>query len=114
MTHQRSSGRIRRTGVTEYWRSGIPLVDFDIGRPDHLGPLLGFICDEFAEVGGRADERCASEVSQPSLDLGIGEARVDLLVEPVDDFGGCVFWGGRPQTATQPVSRAESSPKSQI
>ena len=24
----------------------------DAGRPDHLGPLLGFVRDELAEVGG--------------------------------------------------------------
>ena len=24
----------------------------DVGRPDHLAPLLGFIGDELAEVGG--------------------------------------------------------------
>jgi hypothetical protein len=26
------------------------LLRLDVGCPDHLGPLLGFICDEFAEV----------------------------------------------------------------
>ena len=59
----------------------------DVRRPDHLAPLLGVVGDELAEVGGRARQRRASEVSQLRLDFGIGEACIDLLVEPVDDFG---------------------------
>jgi hypothetical protein len=43
-----------RMGVTEYWRSGIPSLDFDIGCPDDLAPLLGFGGDEFPKIGGRA------------------------------------------------------------
>ena len=30
------------------------LLRLDVGRPDHLGPFLGFVGDELAEVGGRA------------------------------------------------------------
>jgi hypothetical protein len=30
---------------------------FDVGRPDHLAPLLCFFADELAEVGGRARKR---------------------------------------------------------
>ena len=29
------------------------LLRLDIGRPDHLAPLLGFLSDELAEVGRR-------------------------------------------------------------
>lgn len=32
-------------------------VRLDVRRPDHLGPLLGFVDDEFAKVGWRADKR---------------------------------------------------------
>jgi hypothetical protein len=28
----------------------------DVRRPDHLAPLLGFLRDELAEFGGRADQ----------------------------------------------------------
>ena len=28
------------------------LLRLDVGRPDHLGPLLGFVGDKLAEVGG--------------------------------------------------------------
>src|SRR5262249_40062747 len=58
----------------------------DVGRPDHLAPLLGFIGDELAEIDGRAYERRAAEFGEPRLDLGIGEACVDLMVEPADDL----------------------------
>ena len=41
----------RLTGVTEH-----PLEDallwLDVGRPDHLGPLLGFVGNELAKIGG--------------------------------------------------------------
>src|SRR5712691_3979701 len=57
---------------TEYWRSEIPLVDFDIGRPDHLAPLLGFGGDESSEIGGRARERCRTQIGEPRLYLGFG------------------------------------------
>jgi hypothetical protein len=78
---------IRRTGVTEYWIGTAASVRLDVGRSDHLRPLLGVVGDELGEVGGRARQRRASEVSQLRLDFGIGEARVDLLVELLDDLG---------------------------
>src|SRR4029453_6262014 len=77
---------VRPTGVTEYWIGTAVSVRLDVGRPDHLGPLLGFVGDELAEIGGRADKRRASKVGKPRLHLGIGEAGVDLLVELVDDL----------------------------
>ena len=45
---------------------------------DHLGPLLGFLGDELAEIGRRAGHHRAAQVSKPRLDLGIGETGVDL------------------------------------
>src|SRR5262249_11112138 len=60
--------------------SGWPLVGFDIGRPDHFAPLLGLVGDELTEAAGRARKDAAAEVGKPRLDLGIGEASVDLLV----------------------------------
>src|SRR5713101_364036 len=91
LTHETLNGGIRRTGVTEYWRSGIPLVDFDIGRPDYLAPLLGFGGDEFSEIGGRARKRRRTQIGEPRFYLGFGKSNVYLLVQFVDDFGGCVL-----------------------
>src|SRR5262245_26275346 len=59
----------------------------DVGRPDHLAPLLGLLGNVFAEVGGRAWKHSATKVGKARLHLGIVESRVDLLVELVDDFG---------------------------
>jgi len=53
----------------------------DVRRPDYLAPLLGFVSDEFAKVGGREHECRAPLVDKSRLDLGVGEAGVYLLVE---------------------------------
>src|SRR4029077_1297620 len=64
----------------------------DVDRPDHFAPLLGFVGDELAEVGRGQRKHSAAQVGDPSLHLGIGKARVDLLVELVDDLGGRALW----------------------
>ena len=87
---------IRRTGITEYWRCGLPLVDFDIGRPDHLAPLLGFGGDESSEIGGRARKRRHTQIGEPRFYLGFGQSNVYLLVQLVDDFGGVFFGAATP------------------
>lgn len=68
-------------------RARIPLLRLDVGSPDHLGPLLSFFGDELRKVGGRAAKHRAVQVGKPRLDLGIGEAGIDLLVELVDNLG---------------------------
>src|SRR5262245_50380406 len=60
-------------------------VRLDVGGPDHLAPLLGFVGDELAEFGGRHRHRHAAQIGEPRLDRGIGEAGVNCLVELVDD-----------------------------
>src|SRR5262249_52886601 len=64
----------------------------DVGGPDDVAPLLRLVGDELAKVGGREREHVATQVGKPHLDLGVGEARVDLPVELVDDFSRRVFW----------------------
>ena len=66
--------------------AGPSSLGLDVGRPDHLGPFLGFFRDQLAEVGGRAGKHRAAQVGKPRLELGIGEGGVDLLVEPVDNL----------------------------
>jgi hypothetical protein len=58
----------------------------DVGRADHLAPLLGFLGNELPEVGGRARKRGATQIGKARLDLGIDKGRVDLLIEFVDDL----------------------------
>jgi hypothetical protein len=67
------------------------LIRLDVRELHYLGPLLGLIGDEPSEVGGLARKHRAAHVGDRRLDLGIGEAGSDLLVELVDDFGGCVL-----------------------
>src|SRR5262245_39156640 len=66
-------------------------IGIDVGRAGHLAPLFGFVSDEFAEVGGRATKDHATKIGKPVLYLWIGESRVDLLIEPIDDLGGRSF-----------------------
>ena len=49
----------------------------------------------------------AAQVGKPRLHLGIGEARVDLLVEPVDDLGGRVLGRADAIPAARLVARHE-------
>src|SRR6516165_10007210 len=47
---------------------------FDVGRPDHLAPLLCFFADELAEVGGQARKRRRREIAGASTMLSPGDA----------------------------------------
>src|SRR5205807_9570817 len=62
-------------------------VRLDTRELHHLAPLLDFIGDELAKIGGRARKHRAAQVGKPCLKLGIGEGGVDLVVELVDDLG---------------------------
>src|SRR5262249_45228757 len=73
---------IRDFAERQLWNMrGFPAsVRLDAGELHHLAPLLGFLCDQLAEVGGRTRKHRAAEVSEPRFHVGIGEASVDLLV----------------------------------
>jgi hypothetical protein len=71
---------------------GTYLLHFDVGRPDHLAPLLGFVGDELPELGGRGRKHGAAQVGKPRLNHGIGKSRVDRLVELINDFSGPASW----------------------
>src|SRR5262245_66224208 len=60
---------------------GPPLLRLDVGRSDHLAPLLDLFGDELGEVGGRARKRSATQIGKPRLRFGVGEGRVELLIE---------------------------------
>src|SRR5262249_58394537 len=79
----------------------------DVGCPDHVAPLVGFIGEQLAEVGGRARKYSTSQVSESRLHLRVGEGGVDFRVEPIDDFGGCVFGRANPIPANRLVARDE-------
>ena len=62
-------------------------LGLEAGELDHLAPFFGFVGDDFCEVGGRARHAVAAQVGQPRLESLVGEARIDSLVELVDDLG---------------------------
>src|SRR5215469_660167 len=84
----------------EYFHGASGSFGLNVSCPDDFGPFLGFLGNELSKIGGRADKRCASEISQPRLDFGVGEARVDLLVELVDDLG----WRGLGCADAEPIA----------
>jgi hypothetical protein len=84
---RRSGGRVD---------SAARLVRLGAGCFDHLRPLLRLLGEELAELGGRAGQDAAGGVGEPRLHLGIGEGRIDRLVERVYDVGRLA--GARPQT----------------
>src|SRR5580704_6146950 len=61
-------------------------VRFGAGEFDDLGPLFGFVGEEFSKPGRRHRHRLAAEVLDPGLDLRIGEAGGDRGVELVDNL----------------------------
>ena len=61
------------------------LFNLNVGGSDHLGPFLGFITDELAEIARRAWKHDAAEIGEPCLYFRIGERCVDLNVEFVKD-----------------------------
>src|SRR6516165_8085092 len=79
-----------RGAVTRYAR-GSALLELDVGRPDHLAPLLGFFANESSKFVRRGWKCRRTQLGDPSLDPGIAKRRVDLLVEFMDDFGRCVL-----------------------
>src|SRR5262245_42987940 len=76
----------------------------DVRRPDHLAPLLGFLGDQLAEVGGQAGKNRAAQAGKLCLELGVGEARVNFLVELVNNLRRCVL--GRADAI--PLARLEA------
>src|SRR5262249_55950820 len=75
-----SSPLFAERALRNIWPRSCGSLGFNVGGADHFAPLLGLICDELAEVGGRTDERRAAQICEPRLDRGIGEARIDFRI----------------------------------
>jgi hypothetical protein len=69
------------------------LLGFDVGRADHLAPFFGFVGDKLSKIVRRACKWGKAPVGKTWLDLGIGKACIDFLVELVAegkaDLAGC-------------------------
>jgi hypothetical protein len=105
---QRSDGSPTR----DLWKCPVgerPLFRLDVGRTDHLATLLGSVGDQPAEFSGRPHKYRAAQVGKPRLDLGIGNSRIDLPVELVDDLGG-IFLGAPMPVQFAVTSTADTGP----
>ena len=58
----------------------------DVGRPDHLAPLLGFVGNELPEVYRRHRHRHSAKVGEPRLHLRISQALIVLLIKLINDL----------------------------
>src|SRR5262245_54817340 len=74
--------------VTSPSQNMVQSLCLDVGRPDHLGPFLGFVAYELGEVGGGARKRHAAHIGKQRLDLGVGESAVYLSIELFNNIAG--------------------------
>jgi hypothetical protein len=111
---QRDEGWVR-FGFAErmFWNIGrrsanlVGSLRLNVGSPDNFRPLVGFIGDQLAEFGGRKHKRRATQVGESPCYLGIGEARIDLLVELADDLGCRVLGCAKAKKGAGFVARQE-------
>jgi hypothetical protein len=66
---------------TELYGMWDRLLRPDANRPDHLGPFLNVVSDEFPQFDGRARKgRIAAQVGEMRLHFGVGQTRVDRFI----------------------------------
>jgi hypothetical protein len=65
------------------------LLRGDIGGLDYLAPFFRFLSDKLSKVSRRGREWRAAESSNVVPDFWVTKAGINLLVELVDDVGGC-------------------------
>ena len=66
-------------------------IGFEARKLDHLRPFLSFVGNELAERRSRSRKYRHTRVGKPPLDVGIGEASINLSVELIDDVDGRVL-----------------------
>src|SRR5262249_34856260 len=114
--HEQTFAGTHRTAVSCQKRSLPPFAErelrnvyvgsvrLDADGLDHFGPLLGFLGDEPAKVCGQARKRRAAQAGKLRLELGVGEARVNFLVELVNNLRRC----GLGRADAIPLARLEA------
>src|SRR5215468_11393908 len=100
--------RVRLSDVREYsaWTSGWS-VRLGARKFDYRSPLLGFLGDEFAEIGRREGKLSATFVRKPRLYFGIGESGVDFPIKRIDDLGRRILGRANAEPGTCLVARHE-------
>src|SRR5262249_17826919 len=100
-----AGGAVRKTGFMEYRPDG--LLRLDVGRPDHLAPLLGFGGEELAKFGRLTGKRCIAQIAESRFHLGAHETRIGLPVEPFDDVRRRIPGGAQAKPRARLVARHE-------
>jgi hypothetical protein len=57
------------------------LFHFNVRRPDHVAPFLGFFGDDFTKVSVRACGRRGTQIRELCFDAGIDKGRIDCVVQ---------------------------------
>src|SRR5215469_8782278 len=91
-----------------YRRSPPTSFRLDVGGADHLGPFLGFVGEELAELGWRERKRGASEIGKARLDFGIARSRRWAYQQSRRAYS----WARRPRASRRPRSQAQIRPRS--
>ena len=68
------------------------LFRLQIGCFHHSTPFLGLLGEVLSEFGGRSNKGMGAQLRKSSLQLCVGEARIDLLVQLIDNLGARVSW----------------------
>ena len=108
---------MRRIRLTEF----VECLDGDDRPHSALMPAARITLPHFSvssamslpKSAGEPRKHRAAEVGEPRLHLGIGEGRVDLVVELVDDFGGRVLGRADADTNRSPRSPARTRRRSE-
>src|SRR5215211_2660390 len=107
----RRSGRasaVSPNGTLWNIRSGIPsLVRLDPCELHHLAPFLGFVGNKLSELGRRARKHRSAQLGKPRPHIRIGEARIDFLVELVDDISRRTPWRAHAVPGAHLITRHE-------
>src|SRR6266404_7315266 len=83
------------------------LFRLQIGCFDHSTPFLGLLGEVLSEFGGRSNKGSGAQLRKSGLQLCVGDARIDLLVQPVDNLGACVSWSANTIPGTRFITWEE-------
>src|SRR4029450_13341006 len=74
---------------------------------DHATPFLGLLGEVLSEFGGRSNKGRGAQLRKSGLQLCLGEARIDLLVQLIDNLGARVSWSANTIPGARLITRQE-------
>jgi hypothetical protein len=80
---------------------------FNVGGLDYLGPLLGRCSNKFCEFGLCAGEWSVAQLQCPRRELGLGNAKINLAVQSLDNISRSISWGADSLPRGSLVARQE-------